>query len=67
MRERRAVETPAGRGDLASYAFEETAGGTFADASGRGLTATLRRTWGGPSHPGFLAAYPRRSSSTWSR
>ncbi|OSC61203.1 glycosylase, partial [Streptomyces sp. 4F] len=28
------------------------------DASGRGLTATLRRTWGGPSHPGFLAAYP---------
>ncbi|MDX3862204.1 hypothetical protein [Streptomyces europaeiscabiei] len=20
--------------------------------------ATLRRTWGGPSHPGFLAAYP---------
>ncbi|MGW7278373.1 beta-L-arabinofuranosidase domain-containing protein [Streptomyces sp. NPDC054844] len=58
LRERRAAETPAGRGDLASYAFEETAGGTFADASGRGLTATLRRTWGGPSHPGFLAAYP---------
>ncbi|SER66503.1 Beta-L-arabinofuranosidase, GH127 [Streptomyces sp. yr375] len=45
-------------GDLASYAFDETSGGTFADASGRGLTATLRRTWGGPSHPGFLAAYP---------
>ncbi|MEW2044026.1 beta-L-arabinofuranosidase domain-containing protein [Streptomyces sp. NPDC005476] len=48
---------PAG-GDLASYAFDETSGGSFADASGRGLTATLRRTWGGPSHPGFLAAYP---------
>ncbi|MEV5516792.1 beta-L-arabinofuranosidase domain-containing protein [Streptomyces flaveolus] len=54
----RAADAPAGRGDLASYAFDETRGGTFADASGRGLTATLRRTWGGPSHPGFLAAYP---------
>lgn len=54
----RAADAPAGRGDLASYAFDETSGGTFADASGRGLTATLRRTWGGPSHPGFLAAYP---------
>ncbi|MFJ9582555.1 beta-L-arabinofuranosidase domain-containing protein [Streptomyces acidicola] len=53
-----ASATPAGRGDLASYDFSETTGGTFADASGRGLTATLRRTWGGPSHPGFLAAYP---------
>ncbi|MFK4104946.1 beta-L-arabinofuranosidase domain-containing protein [Streptomyces sp. NPDC019531] len=50
--------TSAGRGDLASYDFSETTGGAFADASGRGLTATLRRTWGGPSHPGFLAAYP---------
>ena len=46
------------KGDLASYAFDETTGGTFADASGRGRAATLRRTWGGPSHPGFLAAYP---------
>lgn len=55
---RRAADASAGRGDLASYAFDETSGGTFADASGRGLTATLRRTWGGPSHPGFLAAYP---------
>lgn len=54
----RAAEVSAGRGDLASYAFDETSGGTFADASGRGLAATLRRTWGGPSHPGFLAAYP---------
>ncbi|WP_369167144.1 beta-L-arabinofuranosidase domain-containing protein [Streptomyces sp. R28] len=53
-----ASATAAGRGDLASYDFFETTGGTFADASGRGLTATLRRTWGGPSHPGFLAAYP---------
>ncbi|GGN94782.1 hypothetical protein GCM10011579_094660 [Streptomyces albiflavescens] len=54
----RAADSFAGRGDLASYAFDETTGGTFADASGRGLDATLRRTWGGPSHPGFLAAYP---------
>ncbi|WLW57099.1 beta-L-arabinofuranosidase domain-containing protein [Streptomyces sp. YU58] len=54
----RAADAAPGRGDLASYAFDETTGGTFADASGRGLTATLRRTWGTPSHPGFLAAYP---------
>ncbi|MGW1785307.1 beta-L-arabinofuranosidase domain-containing protein, partial [Streptomyces sp. NPDC002143] len=47
-----------GLGNLASYYFQATAGGSFPDASGRGLTATLRRTWGGPSHPGFLAAYP---------
>lgn len=58
LRGRRAADASAGRGDLASYAFDETAGGTFADASGRGLDATLRRTWGAPSHPGFLAAYP---------
>ncbi|MFD3502890.1 beta-L-arabinofuranosidase domain-containing protein [Streptomyces sp. NPDC058678] len=54
----RAAEVSAGRGDLASYAFDETTGSAFADASGRDLTATLRRTWGAPSHPGFLAAYP---------
>lgn len=47
-----------GLGTLAAYWFQATTGGTFTDASGRGLTATLRRTWGGPSHPGFLAAYP---------
>ncbi|MBB5802700.1 DUF1680 family protein [Saccharothrix ecbatanensis] len=49
--------TPA-RGDLASYSFDETSGSTVADASGRGQHATFRRTWGRPSHPGFLAAYP---------
>ncbi|WP_327715527.1 glycoside hydrolase family 127 protein [Streptomyces sp. NBC_00490] len=48
----------AGLGNLVSYWFQTTGGGTFPDGSGRGLTATLRRTWGGPSHPGFLAAYP---------
>ncbi|MFJ8531901.1 beta-L-arabinofuranosidase domain-containing protein [Streptomyces sp. NPDC093591] len=53
-----AKNSSAGLGNLASYYFATTTGGTFADASGRGLTATLRRTWGGPSHPGFLAAYP---------
>ncbi|MGW7541944.1 beta-L-arabinofuranosidase domain-containing protein [Streptomyces sp. NPDC054770] len=45
-------------GDLVSYAFGETSGARFADGSGRGLDAVLRRTWGGPSHPGFLAACP---------
>ncbi|MFK4064429.1 beta-L-arabinofuranosidase domain-containing protein [Streptomyces sp. NPDC029674] len=58
LRRRPAAETAAGAGNLAAYAFDETEGGTFADASGRARHATLRRTWGGPSHPGFLAAYP---------
>ncbi|MCL7426588.1 beta-L-arabinofuranosidase domain-containing protein [Streptomyces sp. YS415] len=58
LQSRRAAGSSAGRGDLASYAFDETSGNTFADASGRNRTAALRRTWGGPSHPGFLAAYP---------
>ncbi|WP_330286180.1 beta-L-arabinofuranosidase domain-containing protein [Streptomyces sp. NBC_00576] len=53
-----AKKSAAGLGNLASYYFSATSGGTFGDASGRGLTATLRRTWGGPSHQGFLAAYP---------
>lgn len=50
-------QTPA-TGDLASYSCTETSGNTFADTSGRQQTATLRRSWGSPSHPGFLAAYP---------
>ncbi|SEE16706.1 Beta-L-arabinofuranosidase, GH127 [Streptomyces sp. 2131.1] len=58
LQSRRAPETAAGRGNLASYDFFETTGGTFTDASGRNLHATLRRTWGAPSHPGFLAAAP---------
>ncbi|WP_459803237.1 beta-L-arabinofuranosidase domain-containing protein [Herbidospora sp. RD11066] len=48
-----ALQTAPGRGDLASYTFDED----LTDASGRGRHATLRRTWR-PSHPGFLAAYP---------
>ncbi|MDK1349134.1 glycoside hydrolase family 127 protein [Streptomyces sp. 378] len=58
MQTNEAKNSSAGLGNLASYYFAATTGGTFGDASGRGLTATLRRTWGGPSHPGFLAAYP---------
>ncbi|WP_428951203.1 beta-L-arabinofuranosidase domain-containing protein [Streptomyces sp. cg35] len=58
LQERTAAETPAGAGDLAAYGFDESGGGTFADASGHAGPASLRRTWGGPSHPGFLAAYP---------
>ncbi|MFC8519328.1 beta-L-arabinofuranosidase domain-containing protein [Streptomyces sp. NPDC057257] len=58
LQDSRAADSSAGRGDLVSYAFDETSGSRFADASGRGLDGTLRRTWGGPSHPGFLAAYP---------
>ncbi|MGW5634684.1 beta-L-arabinofuranosidase domain-containing protein [Streptomyces sp. NPDC003832] len=58
LRDSRPADSAAGRGDLVSYDFDETSGASFADRSGRGLTATLRRTWGGPSHPGFLAAYP---------
>ncbi|EFL20570.1 putative secreted protein [Streptomyces himastatinicus ATCC 53653] len=53
-----AAESSAGAGNLAAYTFEETTGGTFADSSGHDRHATLRRTWGAPSHPGFLAAYP---------
>ncbi|GHI09589.1 glycosylase [Streptomyces cellostaticus] len=58
LQDRRAAGTSAGPGDLVSYRFGETVGSRFADSSGRGLDATLRRTWGGPSHPGFLAACP---------
>ena len=54
----RASATSAGGGDVVSIACSETGGSTLADASGKGSHATLRRTWGLPSHPGFLAAYP---------
>src|SRR4051794_4800506 len=53
-----AASSSVGAGNLASYPLNETAGGTLSDASGQARHATLRRTWGGPSHPGFLAAYP---------
>jgi DUF1680 family protein len=53
-----AAASAAGAGDLASYACDETGGATLTDASARGQHGTLLRTWGLPSHPGFLAAYP---------
>ncbi|MGW0310958.1 beta-L-arabinofuranosidase domain-containing protein [Streptomyces flavidovirens] len=58
LQDRPAAQSSAGPGDVASYRVDETSGRTFADASGHGRPATLRRTWGAPSHPGFLAAYP---------
>ncbi|UVJ39808.1 beta-L-arabinofuranosidase domain-containing protein [Arthrobacter sp. CJ23] len=54
----RASATSAGHGDVVALACSETSGSLLADASGKGRHATLRRTWGLPSHPGFLAAYP---------
>ncbi|MFE4544250.1 beta-L-arabinofuranosidase domain-containing protein [Arthrobacter sp. NPDC056727] len=54
----RASDTSAGNGDVVSLACGETGGSVLADASGKGRNATVRRTWGLPSHPGYLAAYP---------
>jgi DUF1680 family protein len=48
----------AGSGNVVSLRCEETAGSTLNDSSGRARHAVLRRSWGVPSHPGFLAAYP---------
>lgn len=53
-----ASNTSAGNGDVVSLACGESSGSVLADASGKGRNATLRRTWGLPSHPGYLAAYP---------
>ncbi|WP_307556579.1 beta-L-arabinofuranosidase domain-containing protein [Streptosporangium lutulentum] len=50
-----------GGGDTAWYRFEEESGETATDSSGRGQDARLVSEAGGhpgPSHPGFLAAYP---------
>ncbi|WP_395400810.1 beta-L-arabinofuranosidase domain-containing protein [Arthrobacter sp. UC242_113] len=54
----RASGTSAGNGDVVSLACNESGGNVLSDASGKGRHATVRRTWGLPSHPGFLAAYP---------
>jgi hypothetical protein len=48
----------AGAGDLASYGCGESEGLQVADSSARAKHATLTRSWGNPSHPGYLAAYP---------
>jgi len=53
-----AAASAAGAGDLAAYTCDDAGGGTLTDTSGRGQHGALLRTWGGPSHPGFLAAYP---------
>ncbi|WP_446219406.1 beta-L-arabinofuranosidase domain-containing protein [Micromonospora sp. IBHARD004] len=58
LRTQPASAAPAGRGDLASYDLDETDGHVLHDSSGRAQHATWLRTWGGPSHLGFLAAYP---------
>lgn len=53
-----AASSSAGRGTVSSYDFQETGTATLADGSGNGRDATLKRTWGAPSHPGFVSAYP---------
>ncbi|MEV7867717.1 beta-L-arabinofuranosidase domain-containing protein [Streptomyces sp. NPDC088124] len=48
-------------GNLAWYRFDETSGSAVADSSGRGWDAAVVTGPGGapgPSHAGFLAAYP---------
>ncbi|WP_214411901.1 beta-L-arabinofuranosidase domain-containing protein [Sphaerisporangium fuscum] len=50
-----------GGGNVAWYRFDEAGGETAADSSGKGRDARLvSESTGaaGPSHPGFLAAYP---------
>jgi hypothetical protein len=49
----------AGAGDVASYAFDEADGATATDASPNHQDATIvTGAAAGPSHPGYLAAYP---------
>jgi DUF1680 family protein len=53
--------TSAGAGNVACYHFDETSGNTAADSSGNGRDATVVTTSlgaPGPSHAGYLAAYP---------
>ena len=57
------VGTPGGGagGDVAWYRFDETSGVAVADSSGRAWHASVVTGEGGPagpSHPGYLAAYP---------
>ncbi|NHC15560.1 beta-L-arabinofuranosidase domain-containing protein [Motilibacter deserti] len=54
----RAATTSAGAGDALSLPMDESGGLVIADVSGKGRNGSLVRTWGKPSHPGFLAAYP---------
>ncbi|WP_438388826.1 beta-L-arabinofuranosidase domain-containing protein [Actinopolyspora saharensis] len=54
----RAADTAAGAGDRFSYDCAEQGGTVLHDRSGSGRHAGYARSWGEPSHPGFLAAYP---------
>ncbi len=53
-----AAASSVGAGNLAAYSMDDTAGATLTDGSGQARNAKIGRTWGNPSHPGFLAAYP---------
>ncbi|WP_230400295.1 beta-L-arabinofuranosidase domain-containing protein [Actinopolyspora erythraea] len=53
-----AAATTAGPGDRFSYPCRERSGTVLHDRSGGHRHAIYTRTWGEPSHPGFLAAYP---------
>lgn len=53
-----AAASMAGRGDTLSLDMADQDTATLADASGNGRDGTMTRTWGAPSHPGYLAAYP---------
>ncbi|MBF8191478.1 glycoside hydrolase family 127 protein [Nonomuraea sp. K274] len=56
-----ALMSDAGGGNVASYRFDEESGERAGDSSGRGADARLVSEASGhpgPSHPGFLAAYP---------
>jgi DUF1680 family protein len=56
-----AAEITTATGNLAWYKFDETSGTAVADSSGRGWDAAVVTGAGGapgPSHAGFLAAYP---------
>lgn len=51
----------AGGGNVAWYRFDATTGNTASDSSGQGRTATIAAgttTSTGPSHVGYLSAYP---------
>jgi DUF1680 family protein len=55
------VDGGTGGGNVAWYRFDETSGASAADSSGHGRTASVftgSTTGPGPSHVGYLAAYP---------
>ncbi|SFT32305.1 Beta-L-arabinofuranosidase, GH127 [Actinopolyspora lacussalsi subsp. righensis] len=58
LRHTEAAATTAGSGDRFSYPCRERGGTVLHDRSGAHRHATYARTWGKPSHSGFLAAYP---------